>query len=169
MLGRVLGRHRYVRILINERRKSCADYLIEKYGTFGLGELGECGEERLAGYTGSGTNKQGQIINGELGKRIHYKNIAGLLWRFGIIMDGSMLCCLVHTVDIEDLPRDLGNEIEGTGQSLSPFLLSLSLGHGAQFVSLSTPTAPPFFLSALQWPFPCTDSRHICVTQSFML
>jgi len=33
--------------------------LIEKYGTFGLRELGECGEERLAGYTGSGTNKQG--------------------------------------------------------------------------------------------------------------
>jgi hypothetical protein len=42
--------------------------LIEKYGTFGLRELGECGEERLASYTGSGTNKQGQIVIGELRK-----------------------------------------------------------------------------------------------------
>jgi hypothetical protein len=143
--------------------------LIEKYGTFGLRELGECGEERLAGYTGSGTIKQGQIVNGELQKLIHCKNIAGPPWKFGIIMDGSILCCLVHTGDIEDLPRDLGDEIEGTNQSLSPFLLPLSLGHGAQFVSFSTPAAPPFSLSALQRPFPYTDRRQICGPQFLML
>jgi hypothetical protein len=46
-------------------------------------------------------------------------------------------CCLVHTVDIEELPRDLGDEIEETDQALSPFL-----------PPLSTPATPPFSLSA---------------------
>jgi len=37
--------------------------IAEKHGVTGFGELGDCGEEGIIGYTGAGTSKQGQTID----------------------------------------------------------------------------------------------------------
>ena len=49
--------------------------LVEKYGTFGFGELGECGEEGIFDYTGAGTDKQGQVVNRTFTNEFIVKNI----------------------------------------------------------------------------------------------